>query len=38
MAYIEGNFPPLKVYVRNEYMYQGNRKTEDSDRMFYDNE
>ena len=23
MAYIEGNFPPLKVFLRNEYMYQG---------------
>jgi hypothetical protein len=22
MAYIEGNFPPLKVFLRNEYMYQ----------------
>ena len=22
MSYIEGNFFPLKVYVRNEYLYQ----------------
>lgn len=25
MAYIEHNFPPLKVYVRNEYLYQNQK-------------
>ena len=41
MAYIEHNFFPLKVFVRNEYMYQFKKRhgefTEDSDAMFYDN-
>jgi hypothetical protein len=43
MAYIEHNFFPLKVFVRNEYMYQFKKghdkwQTEDSYVMFYDNE
>jgi hypothetical protein len=25
MAYIEGNFPPLKVFLRNEYLYQNKK-------------
>ena len=25
MAYIESNFFPMKVFVRNEYMYQGKK-------------
>jgi hypothetical protein len=25
MAYIEGNFPPLKVFLRNEYLYQNQK-------------
>ena len=28
MAYIEGSFPPLKVWVRTEYMYQGRKQDE----------
>lgn len=25
MAYIEGNFPPLKAFIRNEYLYQNKK-------------
>ena len=25
MSYIEGNFFPLKVFVRNEYLYQNKK-------------